>query len=265
MARGQSTASRAKRYKSFRSISALLLREMSTSYGKSPGGYVWAIAEPVAAIAVLSMAFLLVFKTPRLGTNFPLYFATGYLPFMLGADIASKVGSSIRFSRTLLAYPMVRFTDAIAARILLTLITSLLVGIIVLTGIHIIFDLTSIVDPVSAAKSIAMAITLGTGLGTLNCYLFFSLPIWERGWAIVTRPLVLASGVVFLYDTMPVFAKDILWYNPYTHLVGMMRRGFYPTYEAAYISQAYVYSFALICLALGLMLLYRHEKAMIHN
>ncbi len=265
MSAGQSTALRAKRYKGPRTISALLLREMSTTYGKSPGGYVWAIAEPIAAIAVLSVAFLLVFRTPRLGTNFPLYFATGYLPFLLATDIANKVATCIRFSRSLLAYPMVRYTDAIFARVTLSLMTQILVGILVLSGIHIVFDLTSIVDPTSVVKSIVMGVMLGTGLGVLNCYLFFSLPVWERGWGIITRPLALVSGVVFLYDTMPDFAKNIMWYNPYTHVVAMMRRGFYPTYEADYISQTYVYGVAFICMAFGFLLLYRHEKAMIHN
>jgi capsular polysaccharide transport system permease protein len=33
-----------------RTIVALIMREMATSYGRSPGGYIWAIAEPVAGI-----------------------------------------------------------------------------------------------------------------------------------------------------------------------------------------------------------------------
>ena len=36
-----------RRFASFRAIGALILREMATSYGRSPGGYIWAILEPV--------------------------------------------------------------------------------------------------------------------------------------------------------------------------------------------------------------------------
>ncbi|MEL6475009.1 MAG: sugar ABC transporter permease, partial [Pseudomonadota bacterium] len=32
-----------RRFASLRSIIALMLREMATSYGRSPGGYLWAV------------------------------------------------------------------------------------------------------------------------------------------------------------------------------------------------------------------------------
>ena len=48
-----------RRLASARAIGALILREMSSSYGRSPGAYVWAILEPVAGIALLSLVFVL--------------------------------------------------------------------------------------------------------------------------------------------------------------------------------------------------------------
>ena len=35
------------RVQTFRTISALIMREMQTTYGRSPGGYLWAVLEPV--------------------------------------------------------------------------------------------------------------------------------------------------------------------------------------------------------------------------
>ena len=32
-----------------------MLREMGSTYGRSPGGYLWVIAEPIGVIAVLSI------------------------------------------------------------------------------------------------------------------------------------------------------------------------------------------------------------------
>lgn len=255
----------ARQFKSSRTIAALILREMSSTYGKSPGGYLWAIAEPVAAIAMLSVAFQLFFRSPSLGTNFPFYFATGYVPFALAMDIATKVARSITFSRSLLAYPAVRYTDAIFARMLLSLMTHLMIGALVLSGIIIMFDLSVIIDPVAIFTAVAMATALGMGLGTFNCYMFNALPMWERVWQVVTRPLVLISGVVFLYDTMPGLAKTILWYNPLMHTIGMMRSGFFVTYDAPYISLAYVFGIALVMLAFGMMLLHRHHKDLIYG
>ena len=54
---------------------------------------------------------------PLIGTNFPLFYASGYLVFQMYHDIANKVATSLRFSRPLLAYPAVTFVDALLARV----------------------------------------------------------------------------------------------------------------------------------------------------
>ena len=242
----------------------LILREMASTYGRSPGGYAWAVLEPVAAIAILSVAFQLVFRQPSLGSNFPFYFASGYLPYMVSINITNNVARSIRFSKALLAYPAVTWTDAIFARTILSLLTDIGILLVVMTGIFVVFSINTILDFASIATALAMAVGLAMGIGSLNCYLFTAIPPWERVWSAVTRPLVLLSGVIFLYDTMPKVAQDVIWWNPLIHVVGMVRRGFFPSYDATYVSVPYVMGVGLICGAFGFLLLHRHHKALLN-
>ncbi|MFC7704775.1 ABC transporter permease [Plastorhodobacter daqingensis] len=248
-----------------RTVAALMLREMATSYGRSPGGYLWAIAEPAAALALLSVIFSTAFAAPSVGVNFPLFYATGYLPFMLFNDVGNKMATSIRFSKQLLAYPVVTFLDALVARFLLNLLTQATVMIIVFTAILMIFDTRAVLHMPSILASVAMAAGLGLGVGTLNCYLMTAFPAWERSWQIATRPLFLISGIFFIYDDIPSPVREILWYNPLMHVVGMMRRGFYGFYHANYVSPLYVTCIALATLALGLLLLRRHQRALLQD
>lgn len=53
-----------------RNILALILREMSTRYGRTPGGYVWMIVEPMAGIMLLAVGFSLLLRSPSLGISF---------------------------------------------------------------------------------------------------------------------------------------------------------------------------------------------------
>ncbi len=251
-----------RRYKSLRTIAALVVREMVSTYGRSPGGYVWAILEPVAAIAVLSVAFSYAFKVPSLGTNFPIFFASGYLAFVLYADVAAKTARSIRFSRQLLNYPAVRYTDTIFARLFLSLLTQVTVFYIVIVGMHLVMDLNTVIDPVPIMIALAMAASIGLSVGVLNCYLTTVYPVWEQFWNIVTRPLFLISGVIITYETAPQQLQSVLWYNPLIHFTGVARRGFYPTYEASYVSYTYFFTCTLVVGTLGLMLLYRHHKTL---
>ena len=71
---------RAVRFQRLRVLFALMVREMGTTFGRSWGGYFWAIAEPLGGILLLSLAFGLALRTPPLGSSFMLFYATGYIP-----------------------------------------------------------------------------------------------------------------------------------------------------------------------------------------
>ena len=254
-----------RRYATLRAVLALMLREMSTRYGRTPGGYLWAIVEPLAAILVLSIGFSLVLRTPALGNSFLLFYATGYLPFSLFQSLSNMIGRSITFSRTLLQYPAVTWIDAVLARFLLNSLTNILVTVLLLTGILLVADSRATLDLVPAVGAMGLAMLLGLGIGTLNCALSGLFPIWDMTWSIITRPLFIASGIFFLYDDMPPVAKDILWYNPLIHVVGLMRKGFYPTYSGSYISVTYVLVLALGLMAMGQILLGRYHRDILNG
>jgi capsular polysaccharide transport system permease protein len=247
-----------------RTVVALLLREMSTTYGRSALGYFWAILEPVAGIALMTLVFSYALRAPAIGTNFPLFFASGILPFIAYTDSSQKIAQALRFSRSLLFYPGVTFIDAIFGRFLMSFMTNVMISLFLFTGIIVVFDLRLIIDMPSIALGFSMAFALGAGIGTLNCFLLTSFPTWERVWAVMNRPLFLVSCVFFLFDTIPLPYRDWLWWNPLVHVVGAVRRGIYSTYDAPYVSPLYVYAVSLVCMALGLLLLRRYHKDLLN-
>ena len=207
-----------------------MLREMSTSYGRTPGGYIWAVLEPLTAILFLSLGFSLIIRTPSLGTSFLLFYATGYLPFDLYMQVSNTCARALGFSKPLLKYPAVTWLDAIFARFILNSLTSIFVMLILLAGTLMITDSRTVLDMPPVIEAVAMAMLLGLGVGTLNCALIGLYPLWSVTWGILTKPLFLASGIFFLYDDLPPLGQDLLWYNPLMHITGLMRSGFYPSY-----------------------------------
>ena len=248
-----------------RTIVALMLREMVTTYGRSPGGYIWAIVEPVAAIALLSFVFSIAFRSPPLGDNFPLFYASAYLPFMLFLDVNNKLATAIKFSRPLLAYPSVTMVDVLLARFLLNALTHLMVFLAVIPGIIIAFGLRPNIEILVVANALGMAAILALGFGTLNCYLFTAFPVYERLWQIVTRPLVIVSGIFFLFESIPGLYQDVLWYNPIFHITGEMRSGIYASYDANYVDPVFVYGIGLITMAFGLLILKSRYREVVND
>ncbi len=79
----------------------------------------------------------------------------------------------------------------------------------------------------------------------------------------LTTPLFFVSGVLYTYEELPEFGKDVIWYNPLIHITGMMRKGFYGQYDATFVSPTYVFSIGLVLLALGFILLGRYYRIIV--
>ena len=79
------------------------------------------------------------------------------------------------------------------------------------------------------------------------------------------RPLFIISGVFFLFSDLPALARDVLWYNPLIHTIGLMRVGFFATYKGDYISVIYVLVIASVTFVLGLLLLWRNHRRLMED
>jgi capsular polysaccharide transport system permease protein len=253
-------AHRVPRFATLRTISAMILREMGTTYGRRPGGYLWAVLEPVGGILMMTLLFSAFMRTPPLGSSFAFFFATGFIPFLIFTNINSKLATALTYSRQLLTYPRVTIADALLARLILTALTQLSVAVLTLGGILLFVDTGTTFRFGQIGLAVVLAIGLGAGWGILNCILVAVVPIWQNIWSILTRPLMLLSGVIFIFDTIPQPFRDWLWYNPVIHLVGLMRGGFYPHYDAYYVSVIYVALASLLPGVIGLLFLRRYYR-----
>ena len=249
-----------RRFAAPRTIFALMLREMSTRYGRTPGGYLWAVAEPLGMIVILAIAFSLLVRTPSLGESFILFYATGYLPFHLFQVLSNQILRAMLFSRPLLNYPVVTWMDTILARFALNTLTSVLVAYVMLAVILALTDTRAVLDMGPILGGFGLAMMLGLGFGALNCALTGLFPVWQQLWSIVTRPLFIASAVIFILEDLPASAQDLLWWNPLVHVTGLVRTGFYATYAPNYISVLYTMGVALVAMLAGFLLLRRFHR-----
>ncbi len=238
-----------------RSIWALMLRELSSRYGRTPGGYLWALLHPLGVIVMLAYAFSLLQKAPTLGTSFLLFKATGFLIVRYFTVLGGVSGHALSYSRSLLLYPRVAWFDAVLARFFLNALVLTGVSMMILAGIFIFEGVETFIDWPLVMLAIGFTAVMGFSVGVLNCYLFHRFEIWQQIWSILTTPLFLISGVILLYEDMPRTAQEVLWYNPLLHLTGLMRAAFYPVYRPDYISLVYIGLWCLMPLVVGMMLM----------
>lgn len=247
-----------------RVLFALIMRDMSTKYARGTGGYLWAVASPVLAIAVMSVVFSLMFRTPSLGSSFILFYTSGYVPFHMYLEVHNGVMGAIRQNRSLMQYPAVTPMDAILARAILAFLTHVIIGTIILTGALSLTQTPVNIDLVPLTEAMLSAAFLGLAMGSVNCVLVAFFPTWERIWRVITTPLFIVSGILYTYEEAPRMFQELLWFNPLVHVTALMRTGIYGAYRGAFIEMPYVWGISCVLALVGLYLVRRHRSTIIN-
>jgi capsular polysaccharide transport system permease protein len=243
-----------------RVVGAMLAREMITRFGNKPGGYIWALLDPIAHIGFMTLIFSAIARSPALGTSFPLFFATGFIAFQFYRAIETYVSASTKSNRALLSYPNVAPIDSIVARYFLQLGTTTAVAMVVLSFIIYTMRTPPNIHWPPIVEAAFAASILGLGSALANDVLFSKYPIYEKIFTVVTRPLYLVSGVFFLPDGVPHPFREILLYNPLIHVVMLFRQGFYPEYRAPEMDLGYLYTWVAVVFSGG-MIIFRSNSA----
>lgn len=256
---------RPRRFKSLRVIGALVLRELESSESRTALGFLWAFIDPIATIALMSLVFSVISHIPPVGSNFPLFYMTGIVPFGLYAALSTKAASAPKFSRPLLNFPAVRPIDAIMARAILHFFIHMVVFAVIALGIVLIWNLNPNIDLLLVIEAIAMASILGLGMGCFNAVLFLLVPSYENLWSVLTRPLMLASGVLIPINLIPEPYAGYLWWNPIAHPIELMRAAFYPEVGRENVSVLFVALVALTTFTIGMVMLHRVVRDALEN
>jgi len=244
-----------------RVTAALIVREMSTRFGSKPGGYLWAIFDPVAHVALMTLIFQAIARMPALGLSFPLFFASGYLPFAFYQRMSGFMAGTVKANKALFSYPIVTPFDAIVSRFILQLMTDTLVTILILLMIIELGGVAQSMDIGGMIGAAGAAALLGLGIGTINIVMFARFPLYEQIFGIINRPLFMISGVFFLPEALPHPFREFILFNPLANAIMWFRSSIYPEYRADGMDRGYVIEFAIVCFVSGLALLTASMRA----
>ena len=237
-----------------RVVAALVIREMQARFGSKPGGYIWAIVDPLAHVAIMTTVFSTLARVPALGNDFALFFASGYLPFGFYQGMSSFVAGAVRSNKNLFSYPNVSPFDAAVARFILQLITSVMVTVVVMLLCTSEGSRLHELSLAPAVQAVVVASLMGFGMGMANISLFAAYPLYEKVFGLINRPLYLLSGVILIPDNLPGPIFDALMWNPLVHIVMWFRQAIYPEYTANGLDKLYVIECASVLVMIGLCL-----------
>ncbi|OBZ93156.1 sugar ABC transporter [Pararhizobium polonicum] len=227
---------------------------MQARFGSKPGGYIWAIVDPLAHVTIMTTIFSALARVPAIGSDFALFFASGYLPFIFYQGMSTFVAGAVRSNKNLFSYPIVSPFDAAVARYILQLITSVLVTIVVMLLSTSESTHLNQLNLGLAVEAVTVASLMGFGMGMANISLFADYPLYEKVFSLINRPLYLLSGVLLVPESMPGPIYDMLMWNPLVHIVMWFREAIYPEYTPTGLDKLYAIECTSVLLMIGLCL-----------
>ncbi len=237
-----------------RVVSALILREMLTRYGRSGLGYLWALLEPLMMVGVFYAAFLALGRQSHAGMELIPFLSTGIVTFMAIRGTVRSLANAIESNRGLLTYPHVSPLDTLIARAILETVTFVVVFSIIVGGAYLLDQAPIPHDLFGVLIAVFAAMALAFSWGGLEWALTMIWPAFEK----LTRPLwrlmLWTSCVFYTLNDMPSTARVFLEYNPIVHAIELLRSAFFIGYATPINSYTYLIVWIMSVLFLALLL-----------
>jgi len=205
-------------------IFALVLREIRGKFGANRLGGFWFIFEPLAHI--LGLLAIFVFLKGH-ASNVPAqlkFLINGVVPFILFKNIALTGMESVRANKGLFAYRQIKPFDIILARALVELLLMLFIYTALIFFVSFVFEFNAFpIDPISWAFTFFIGILFSVASAIIFCIATRNYPESAALIRLMYFPLYFISGVIFPIALMPRKLMEFLLWNPYLHLIELLR------------------------------------------
>lgn len=237
-----------------RVVSALLLRDMRTRFGRTLFGWVVMIMWPLSHLAFLMLGYYLSHRIAPIGPNLTVFVGTGVLPYILCLYPARMIQTCIVQNQPLLLFPPVQIIDLLVARSILEMINAFWV-VAIFCFVLFFLDVEFLPgDYAEAILAIAATIYLGVAIGMISAILYKLFRPWiaiQIGLLIVAY---LSSGALVPLTSTPGWVRDVVWFNPLFHCVEWLRLAYYGASAQDMLNRAYLISYATALIFLTLVL-----------
>jgi len=238
-----------------RCVEALMVRDLMMRYGRGNVGFIWVLLEPMILAVGVMVIWSLAKAEKEHGVKVISLVLTGYLPLTLWRHMSNAGIFAIRRNVGLLFHRHLTVWDGLFARMLLEFAGA--TGALVIIGT--VTYTMGLLDPITDMSLVLLGwllmafFSLGTAL--IICGLTEYSEVWERFVQPYQYLMLPLSGVFFMVDWLPPYARELILYNPSVHCYEVFRAGFYGDTVKTYYDPAYVIICSVFMLAGGLWML----------
>ena len=208
----------------------------------------------VMVLAFYVMFWVLGLRSAKIRGDFLVYIMTGIFIYMTNIKAMSAVLGSEGPASPIMKHAPMNTVIAICSAALSSLYIQVLSMFVILYIYHVAFTPVHIEDPAAAFGMLLLAWFTGCGVGLI---LLVLKPWFPTAVGIMTtiyqRANMIASGKMFLANTLPGFMLALFDWNPLFHAIDQARGFVFINYNPHYSNWHYALWVGIVLIVLGLM------------
>jgi capsular polysaccharide transport system permease protein len=246
-----------------RVVSALMMRELITRFGRENIGFLWIMAEPLLFAVLVGFLWTFIKGSQEHGIGVVAFVASGYIPLVMFRSTVSRAVRAFSANSSLLYHRQVTLLDLVLVRFIVELIGSMMAYV----AIAVILMMLGLF-PVPA--------DLGYLLFGWALYGFFTLSVAlilaplsevsetiEKFLPVTTYLMVPFSGTFNLTSWLAPGVRDVMLYSPPVSGMELMRYGIWGDKITPYYAISYSIITSLVLMLIGLALCRKIRKVII--
>lgn len=237
-----------------RVVGALMIRELTTRFGRENIGFLWIMVEPLLFAVLVGLLWRAMKGPLEYGVDIVAFVVSGYIPLVFFRSSISRAVSSFSANSGLMYHRQVAILDIILVRYLIELIGNMMAYVFIGIVLFVFgffpfpYDMGFMLLGWLYFSIFTFAITI------IVAPLSEMSDVLEKVIPVTTYLMVPFSGAFYLVGTLYPAAAEVVLYSPPVHAMEMMRYGLFGPSINPQFDYVYPLACSLPCMALGLLL-----------
>ena len=237
-----------------RVIKALMLRELTTRFGRENIGFLWIMVEPLLFALLVGLLWRGIKGPEEYGVDIIVFVVSGYIPLVLFRSSMSRAVSSFTANSSLMYHRQIKVLDLILVRFIIELVGHMMAYLFVAIALGALgffpwpYDIGFMLLGWAYYSLFTFAVTL------VIAPLSEMSEVVEKIIPVTTYLMVPFSGAFYLVSALPEGAAMVVLYSPPVHGMEMMRYGVFGPSIDPQFDYLYPLATSLALLAVGLLL-----------
>ena len=231
-----------------RVIGALMMRELSTRFGRENIGFLWMMAEPLLFAVLVGLIWRFMKGPAEHGLSVIGFVASGYLPLVMFRQAVNRSVGLFAANASLMVHRQIRIADFILVRFLIEMIGHMTAALVVGVVLVALGELPMPADVGEMVLGWAAYGVFTLAVAGVLAPLSEMSGLLEKLMPVTTYVMIPFSGTFSMMRWLTPSAQAVLWWSPPAQAMELIRGGIWG--EAVEVNWV-----ALAAPAMGLMLL----------